>query len=147
MKVYSIKNALFYSILAVIIVFSLLNLKYNLLGKFLYSNRTHSIAQTGLTFDSDTLFFGSVHEGTLGKYKFVYTNKSNSDLTITEAKATCECTIADWPRDPIHSGESGQIGIEYNSYGKNGDILVPILLTVAPGARKYNLFLKGTVVP
>jgi Protein of unknown function (DUF1573) len=141
------KNALFYSLLAAIVLFSLLNLKYDLLGKVVFANRKHAVAQTGLSFDSDTLFFGSIREGAQGKYKFSYTNTGKGDLTITGAKASCECTVADWPKDPIHSGESGEIRIEYNSYGKNGDILVPILLTVDPGAKQYNLFLKGTVVP
>ncbi|OQP59832.1 DUF1573 domain-containing protein [Niastella populi] len=140
-------KVLFYSVLAALVILSLLNFKYDFLGKLLFNKQAPAPMQNGLSFDKDTLFFGTIREGTQGKYKFIYTNTAKSALTITEAKATCECTVADWPKTPIPPGESGEIRIEYNSYGKNGDILVPILLTVDPGTKQYYLFLKGKVMP
>src|SRR5687767_225734 len=99
------RNALLYSILAILVLASLLNFKYDFLGKLLYGKHAPSPMPDGLSFDKDTLFFGAIREGTQAKYKFVYTNTGKTELTIKEAKATCECTVADWPKTPIHSGD------------------------------------------
>ncbi|MBP8042442.1 MAG: DUF1573 domain-containing protein, partial [Bacteroidales bacterium] len=43
-----------------------------------------------------------------------------SDLIISEAKATCGCTVADYPRTPIKPGAESGISVSFNSEGRKG---------------------------
>ena len=70
------------------------------------------------SFDKETFDFGTVKEGEIVKTTFVLTNNGRSDLVVTDAKATCGCTVPVWPKDPIAPGEKGNIEVSFNTSGK-----------------------------
>ncbi len=70
------------------------------------------------SFDKETFDFGTVAEGEVVKTTFQITNKGKSDLVITDAKATCGCTVPVWPKDPIAPGTTGNIEVSFNTNGK-----------------------------
>ncbi len=69
-------------------------------------------------FDKENFDFGTVTEGEIVKTTFVVTNKGKSDLVITDAKATCGCTVPVWPKEPISPGATGNIEVSFNTNGK-----------------------------
>lgn len=81
-------------------------------------NNDQSDGYPEMTFEKSFHNFGSIEQGEVVKFDFEFTNTGNSDLIISNASATCGCTIPEWPREPIKPGETGLIPVEYNSRGK-----------------------------
>ena len=74
-----------------------------------------------LTFDSLLYDFGEILQGDKIEHKFTFTNTGKAPLTITKADATCGCAVPSIPFIDIMPGETGYIGIMYNSVGKEGE--------------------------
>lgn len=78
-----------------------------------------AFAQTGpkIVFkDKDnTIDYGTVtKDADDGLRKFEFTNTGDAPLVITNAKSTCGCTVADFPKTPIQPGKTGVIEVKYN---------------------------------
>jgi hypothetical protein len=43
-------------------------------------------------------------------------------LLISDVQASCGCTIPEWPREPIATGQEGTIKLQFNSNGKSENI-------------------------
>lgn len=71
-------------------------------------------------FDEEIHDFGRVIQGEKVSYSFKFKNSGKSDLVISDAKATCGCTIADYPKKPVPPGGNGTIDITFNTEGKKG---------------------------
>jgi predicted small secreted protein len=71
-------------------------------------------------FEKESHDFGKITEGDKVSYDFKFTNTGKSPLIITNARATCGCTTPVWPKAPVKPGESGVIGVTFNSAGKSG---------------------------
>ena len=96
----------------------------------------------------DTLHdFGTLKEGEVGNYEFDFTNTGKSPLLISGANASCGCTVADYPRDPIPPGQGGSLKVSFNSAGKPGHQEKSIAVkTNAVGGLK-NLYIRAEVAP
>src|ERR1700761_3055244 len=89
--------------------------------------------------------FGKVPQGTPVTTVFEYTNVGQEPLILTEVKPTCGCTIADYTKTPVKTGEKGQIKITYNAaaaYPFNKTIVVT---SNAKTPQKY-LVIVGEVI-
>lgn len=64
--------------------------------------------------------FGDIIQGDKVSHVFNIKNTGKSDLVILEARASCGCTVPEWTKTPIKSGESGEVNIIFNSEGKMG---------------------------
>ena len=64
--------------------------------------------------------FGDITQGDKVSHIFKFKNIGKSDLVILDAHASCGCTVPEWTKKPIKSGESGEINIIFNSEGKMG---------------------------
>jgi len=66
-------------------------------------------------FDSDIIDYGSVKQNSEGKRSFTFKNIGNSPIIITKVKASCGCTVATKPNQPIMPGETAKIGVKYDT--------------------------------
>lgn len=82
-----------------------------------------------IKFEEETYDFGKIKEGDVVKHTFSFVNTGEAPLIISEASATCGCTVPEWPKDPIAVGEKGKIKVEFNSSGKSGAQNKTITLT------------------
>jgi hypothetical protein len=73
-----------------------------------------------MKFEKESHDFGKIKTGDKVNYDFKFTNTGKSPLIISEAHATCGCTIPEWPKAPVKPGESGIIKVTFNSAGKTG---------------------------
>lgn len=46
--------------------------------------------------------------------EFIFTNTGKEPLIISKAKGSCGCTVPEWPKEPIMSGENGVIKVNYD---------------------------------
>lgn len=81
-----------------------------------------AIAQEAQTSSKDSIIFeklvhdyGTIEQGSDGNCEFVFTNKGEKPLILTNVRASCGCTAPSWPREPILPGQSGVIKVGYNT--------------------------------
>lgn len=68
-----------------------------------------------IKFEKTTHDYGTIQQGADGNTEFKFTNKGNSPLILSNVHASCGCTVADWPKEPIQPGKSGVIKVKYNT--------------------------------
>jgi len=64
--------------------------------------------------------FGDIKEGDVVEHTFMFKNTGAAPLIISNASASCGCTVPDWPKEPIAVGDEGEIKVRFNSKGKPG---------------------------
>ena len=72
------------------------------------------------TFTEEEHDFGKVIQGEKVSYAFKFKNSGKSDLLITDARGSCGCMIADYPKKPIAPGEESEIDVKFSTEGKKG---------------------------
>lgn len=73
--------------------------------------------------------FGTIIQGSVVTHSFEFTNTGDSDLVITDARASCGCTVPDYPETAISPGQSGEITVKFNSKNRSGSQYKTITLT------------------
>lgn len=71
-------------------------------------------------FETENHEFGSIKEGDVVSFDFKFRNAGKAPLIITQASASCGCTVPEYSKDPIAPGENGFIKVTFNSEGKHG---------------------------
>lgn len=79
-----------------------------------------TITSSQITFTEMIHEFGEIEEGEKIAHKFMFTNNGSAPLVINDVQVSCGCTAPSYPFVPIEPGESGYIGVLYNSKGKFG---------------------------
>tara|TARA_B100001175_G_C19228302_1_gene504036 strand:- start:251 stop:679 length:429 start_codon:yes stop_codon:yes gene_type:complete len=82
------------------------NENMNLIAKIQFDNLKHD--------------FGLIEQGELLTHKFFFINTGEKDLIISNAKASCGCTVPNWPKEPIAPNEKKEIVVTFNSTGRSG---------------------------
>jgi hypothetical protein len=72
------------------------------------------------SFQEEEHDFGRIGQGEVVTHIFKFTNSGKSDLVISAAKASCGCTVPEYPRNPIKPGGNGEISVKFDSEGKKG---------------------------
>jgi hypothetical protein len=94
----------------------------------------------------DTVYdFGTINDGEVVTHDFTFTNNGESPLVISNSTAACGCTVAEFPREPIGPGKTGNIKVQFNSAGKPGHQEKSVTLTTNSDRGRHVLFLKGAV--
>ena len=99
------------------------------------------------SFEEESFDFGTIDEGVVAKYDFVFTNTGKSPLIITNAKGSCGCTVPEWPREPIAPGETGKIHVEFNSSGRPGNQTKQVTLSANTIPNNKILRITSQVTP
>jgi len=72
-----------------------------------------------ITFDRIFHDFGNVNEGEMAKTVFTFTNTSENDLYIVDARGSCGCTVPKYPKNvAIKPGETGEIEVNFDTTGR-----------------------------
>ena len=90
--------------------------------------------------------FGTITEGEKVTYSFRFKNNGNKPLVITNATASCGCTVPEKPEKPILPGETGFIKVVFNSQGKIGHNEKNITVTANTKPSFPYMLLKGDVI-
>jgi len=65
--------------------------------------------------------FGKITDGEKVEYSFRFKNTGKTPLIVTNATASCGCTVPEKPEAPVMPGETGFIKVAFNSQGRVGD--------------------------
>jgi hypothetical protein len=95
-----------------------------------------------IKFEEDKYDFGKIKQGEKVTYSYKFKNVGKSPLIISNATASCGCTIPEVPKDPIKPGGEGVIKVVFNSQGKSG--VQDKVITVSSNAQPNNATLHLT---
>ncbi|MCX2429291.1 MULTISPECIES: DUF1573 domain-containing protein [unclassified Pedobacter] len=73
-----------------------------------------------IVFEREIFDFGKIVQGDKVNHEFKFKNAGKSPLIISNATATCGCTVPEVPKDPILPGKEGSLKVVFNSTGKQG---------------------------
>ena len=72
-----------------------------------------------IKFEKTTIDFGTFSQDTpVQTATFRFTNVGNAKLVINYVHPSCGCTVAEYPKDYISPGATGEIKVTYNGEGK-----------------------------
>ncbi|TCC89388.1 DUF1573 domain-containing protein [Pedobacter frigiditerrae] len=108
------------------------------------SSSTATVAEADapkVKFEKEIYDFGVITQGEKVQFDFKFKNTGKTPLIITDATATCGCTVPEYPKTPIKPGEEGLIKVVFDSAGKIGmqDKQVTIFSNANPEADKLHL--------
>lgn len=85
--------------------------------------------------------FGDITEGQKVTYEFKFKNVGKTPLIITNASATCGCTVPEYPSAPVKPGEEGTIKVTFDSSGRVGlqDKVVTVTSNANPAFEQLHL--------
>ncbi len=87
--------------------------------------------------------YGMIMQGDKVKHDFKFTNKGTKELVVSNVSASCGCTQPSFPFIPIPPGETGVIGVVFDSTGKLGPQKSTV--TVFTNAGTHKIYLEGFV--
>jgi hypothetical protein len=76
--------------------------------------------KTEIAFTDTKFSFGEIKEGQVVKHAFHFKNSGTAPLLISQAVASCGCTVPSFPKEPIPPGGEGDIMVEFNSKNRKG---------------------------
>ncbi len=90
--------------------------------------------------------FGKVTDGEKVEYNFRFKNTGKNPLIVSNATASCGCTVPEKPEEPIKPGETGFIKVVFNSQGRVGDVHKEVTVTSNAYPAFPVLELKGQIL-
>ena len=91
--------------------------------------------------------FGKIAEGDNVEFSYRFKNSGTRPLVVSEASASCGCTVPEKPEKPIMPGEMGFIKVKFNSQGRPGQAHKTITVSSNAQPAFPQLVLKGEVEP
>lgn len=90
--------------------------------------------------------YGTIVQGSDGTCEFKFTNKGKLPLVLSNVKASCGCTVPEWPKEPILPGKSSSIKVSYNT-NNQGNFNKTITVNSNALNSTVILQIKGNVTP
>ena len=91
--------------------------------------------------------FGDILENQKVETTYEFINTGKVDLLINDCRASCGCTVPNWPKTPIKPGASGVIKVVFDSAGKSGENnkIVTVLANIKEGSieLKFKAFVRS----
>lgn len=106
----------------------------------------HEVPGSQIVFTSNLHDFGTIPYDSDGRCYFEFKNESDIDLVINNVRTTCGCTRPEWPEEPVAPGETGKIGITYNTKIP-GQFSKAITVYCNAENSPVKLFVRGKVEP
>lgn len=90
--------------------------------------------------------FGTINPTDKAEKIFTFTNTGEANLIISDAKASCGCTVPDYPKEPIVPGGQGSIKVVFNPMDRTGMQNKSVTLTTNTAIGKEKLTIKANIV-
>ena len=104
------------------------------------------VAMPKIAIDQDFFDFGEMNQNESVSIEFRLKNIGNAPLLIRSAKASCGCTVPEWPREVVAVGEDAIIKVLFNSGNRKGkqNKTVTLITNAIPSTKV--LTIKGKIL-
>lgn len=101
-----------------------------------------------ITFTEKEYNFGTFRESDgILSHNFMFTNQGKLPLIVNEVKASCGCTVPEWPREPVLPGKSGTIKVSFDPKKQSGSFNKTIQVNSNADVPQVVIAVKGVVIP
>ena len=100
-----------------------------------------------MEFEEQEFDFGTVEEGEVVEHTFVFTNTGDAPLIVSNAVATCGCTVPTWTKKAISPGDKGEMLVKFNTRGKPNQQMKAVRITANTQSGRETLRIKAFVNP
>lgn len=101
------------------------------------------LAQPKVRFDQTRHDFGTVPESAGSvSFEFRFVNQGNIPLILTDVRSSCDCTVPEWPREPILPKKQGVVKVVFETTGNPG--IFDKAITVYTNTREGSVALRIT---
>ena len=97
-----------------------------------------------ITWKSTSLELGKVEKNVTKQLSFEFTNTGDEPVRILEAKGSCGCTVVDFSKDEIGSGETATIKADFKS-SKVGVFKKSVKVKTTASDESVQLWFSGEV--
>ena len=111
----------------------------------LQAQENQAAQNDSIIFDKLVHDYGTIEKGGDGNSVFTFTNKGQKPLVLSNVRASCGCTVPQWPREPIVPGEQGEIKVKYNTRS-TGSFNKSITVSSNAANSMVRLRIKGKVI-
>lgn len=105
---------------------------------------TQKVNGPEISWETEVMDYGTIAKGADGAREFKFTNTGNAPLVITSASGSCGCTVPTKPTEPIMPGQSGVIGVKYDTQ-RVGPFTKTVTIASNATEKPKVLTIKGTV--
>ena len=91
--------------------------------------------------------FGTVEEGEVVEHTFEFTNAGDAPLIVSNASASCGCTVPTWTKEPIAPGDKGEMLVKFDTRGKPNQQMKAVRITANTQSGRETLRIKAFVNP
>lgn len=95
-------------------------------------------------FSDETWDFGNIPQNKPVTHDFTFTNTGKEPIVISNAQASCGCTVPKWPKEPILPGKTADIQVTYNAANAGGFNKSVTITSNAKTPTKM-IYIKGNV--
>ena len=95
--------------------------------------------------ESTTHDFGEINQNMTAEHEFTFINEGDLPLIISNVKASCGCTVAEYTKEPIAPGQKGTVTARYDA-AKVGAFTKTVTVSANTDTDAVVLTLKGNVV-
>ena len=100
----------------------------------------------GFKFETETYVFGKIPLNKPSVYTFNFTNTGDQPLIISNVETTCGCTVPEYTKTPVKSGEKGFVRVTLTPVGAALPFSKQITLTSNARQTSKVLIIKGQSV-
>lgn len=101
---------------------------------------------TSISFKKMNHDFGKVKQNSENVHWFEFTNKGKEPLIISNAQASCGCTVPEYPKEPIPPGGKGKIKVVYSPGTQEGQQSKTVTVTANTQPPQTLLTITANVV-
>jgi Protein of unknown function (DUF1573) len=105
---------------------------------------TYKTFYSSVKWKTESIDLGDIPQNKPVTLEFEFTNTSDAAVIVTNAQASCGCTVADFPKQPIAAGKTAKITATYNAVAM-GAFTKNVTVTIQNEEAKVLNF-KGTVI-
>jgi hypothetical protein len=102
--------------------------------------------QPHIEFTSVVHDFGQIKVNDKATCEFTFTNTGKVPLVLSNVKASCGCTVPEWPKEAVLPGEKGVIKVKYTTVTRPNVINKAIIVVSNADNKQVILRIKGEVV-
>lgn len=91
--------------------------------------------------------FGTVEEGEVVEHTFKFTNTGDAPLIVSDASASCGCTVPTWTKEPVAPGDKGEMLVKFNTRGKPNQQMKAVRIVANTESGRETIRIKAFVNP
>lgn len=108
------------------------------------AEKSKKVKEPEITFEKTVHDYGQIYQHDNGQCEFKFKNTGKADLILTTCRASCGCTVPEWPHEAIAPGKTAVIKVKYDT-GRLGPINKTITVESNAVNNRLELRIKGNV--